>query len=66
MKKLVVNGTPELAAVENLAAFVHEKGLQADALVIEHNGIVVVADQWENARLQDGDRLELLSFVGGG
>jgi sulfur carrier protein len=36
------------------------------ALVVELNGQVVVADRWDQTPLCEGDRLELLSFVGGG
>ncbi len=61
-----VNGKSECIAVENLAAYLQDKGLDPKTLVVEHNGQVVKADRWPDTPLREGDQLELLSFVGGG
>jgi sulfur carrier protein len=61
-----VNGKPENTSVENLAAYLRERGLAPETLVVEHNGQVIRADRWSETPLREGDRLELLSFVGGG
>jgi sulfur carrier protein len=61
-----VNGKPENTSVENLAAYLRDRGLALETLVVEHNGQVIRADRWADTLLREGDRLELLSFVGGG
>lgn len=61
-----VNGKPESISVENLARYLQDRGLDPKALVVEHNGRVIQADRWAQTVLQEGDQLELLSFVGGG
>jgi sulfur carrier protein len=63
---ITVNGITEQVAAETVAALVHDKGLNPKALVVEHNGQVIHSEQWAHTRLCRGDRLELLSFVGGG
>ena len=61
-----VNGKPENTSVENLAVFLRDRGLDPKSLVVEYNGEVLRADRWADTLLREGDRLELLSFVGGG
>lgn len=61
-----INGKTERVSAGNIAAYVHDKGLEPKSLVVEHNGRVVISDQWADTALNDGDQLELLSFVGGG
>lgn len=63
---IIVNGKNERITAENIAAYVSDRGLEPNTLVVEHNGSVIVSDQWEKTPLHDGDQLELLSFVGGG
>jgi len=36
------------------------------AVVVEVNGRIVPRDQWTTLSLTEGDRLEVVSFVGGG
>lgn len=63
---ITVNGKQESISADTLMAYVREKGLKTGALVVELNGRVIGADQWQQTALHDGDKLELLSFVGGG
>lgn len=41
-------------------------GLKADRIAVERNGTIVSRDRWEAVRLNDGDKLEVVHFVGGG
>ena len=41
-------------------------GLAPGALVIELNQRIIKQEEWAAVRLEPGDRIELLSFVGGG
>jgi thiamine biosynthesis protein ThiS len=45
---------------------VQQKGLPAASLVVELNRRIVPQGEWATTSLVAGDRLELLSFVGGG
>jgi sulfur carrier protein len=42
------------------------KGLNPEARVGELNQQIIKQERWQPTELKDGDRLELLSFVGGG
>jgi thiamine biosynthesis protein ThiS len=61
-----INGKNEELQAQSIAAYVSDRRLDPKTLVVEYNGRVIVADQWEATLLKDGDQLELLSFVGGG
>lgn len=68
--ELIVNGAPEhipfASSASSLAEFVQAKGLPAASLVVELNRRIVPQGEWATTSLVTGDRLELLSFVGGG
>jgi sulfur carrier protein len=64
--QLTINGREEEIMARTIAELVHQKGLDADRLVVEHNMNIVKQDQWRYVQLREGDTLELLSFVGGG
>ena len=64
--EIVVNGERENSESCTIADLVMHRGLDAGALVVELNRAIVKQEQWPTTRLQAGDRLELLSFVGGG
>ena len=65
--ELIVNGAPEsVPPASSLAEFVVAKGLPAASLVVELNRRIVPQGEWATTSLVAGDRLELLSFVGGG
>jgi sulfur carrier protein len=65
--QLLVNGEeksyPELAS---LAHLIDELGMKGDRVAVELNREIVPRDQWSNTRLHNGDRLEIVHFVGGG
>ena len=55
-----------LAPGASLQDLIVELGLKGDRVAIEHNGNIVPRADWAKARLADGDRLEIVHFVGGG
>jgi thiamine biosynthesis protein ThiS len=67
---LVLNGQarefPELAEGATLQDLVASLGLKGDRVAIEHNGNIVPRSEWPGAVLTEGDRLEVVHFVGGG
>jgi thiamine biosynthesis protein ThiS len=64
---LTINGEERvLPSVETLAALVDRLGMKSDRVAIELNREIVPRGQWEQTALRDGDRLEIVHFVGGG
>lgn len=49
-----------------LAALVEILGMKADRVAVELNRDIVPRDRWPSITLKDGDRLEVVHFVGGG
>ena len=64
--RLIINGSAESADCPTLDALVTAKGLRRESLVIELNGVIIKQEHWQTTGLADGDRVELLNFVGGG
>ena len=67
---LVLNGQsrefPQLAPGARLQDVVADLGLKGDRLAIELNGNIVPRAEWPSTGLAEGDRLEIVHFVGGG
>ena len=64
--KLIINGTEQQIAAGNLAELVEALGMKGDRVAIELNREIVSRAQWSGASLKDGDKLEIVHFVGGG
>jgi thiamine biosynthesis protein ThiS len=63
---VIINGESRTASAENLATLVGELGMKADRVAIELNREIVPRDRWAQTKLNDGDQLEIVHFVGGG
>ena len=67
MMKVQVNGEPrEAPDGATVAQLVDLLGLPPLRVAVERNGDVVPRRRWAEVPLADGDRLELVTFVGGG
>ncbi len=65
--RLTVNGeTLDLPAGTSVAALLGRLGLDRRRVAVEVNLEVVPRTRHDSLRLQDGDRLEIVTFVGGG
>ena len=65
--KLTVNGAEKTVAEGiTLAQLVRELGLEKNPIAIEVNRQVVPRDRHGETRLSEGDRLEIVTLVGGG
>jgi thiamine biosynthesis protein ThiS len=49
-----------------LAALIETLGMKSDRVAVELNRDIVPRDHWPETLLKDGDRLEIVHFVGGG
>ncbi len=64
---IIINGkSQQLTSAQNLSAIVNSFCKQPKHVITELNGAIVPSDQWAQTNLQDGDALELVTFVGGG
>lgn len=64
---LHINGEPrEFPEGLTLAALVQHLGMKADRVAVELNLEIVPRAGWEQTQLKDGDKLEIVHFVGGG
>lgn len=64
--EITVNGVAENCRTGSIARLIEDRGLPPAALVVELNGEVIRQERWSQVQLREGDRLELLHFVGGG
>jgi thiamine biosynthesis protein ThiS len=65
--RLVVNGEERsVEGVADVAGLVRTLGLDARRVAVELNLEIVPRSTYAGARLADGDRLEIVQFVGGG
>lgn len=64
---VIVNGETETCAENtNLADLLHQRGHVVKTVVTELNGQIVPYEARQNTLLHEGDRLEIVHFVGGG
>jgi len=49
-----------------LALLIESLGMKPDRVAVELNRNIVSRDLWAQTELKDGDRLEIVHFVGGG
>ncbi|HET7207135.1 MAG TPA: sulfur carrier protein ThiS [Terriglobales bacterium] len=49
-----------------LAALIESMGMKPDRVAVELNRDIVPRVRWAETNLSDGDRLEIVHFVGGG
>jgi sulfur carrier protein len=64
---LTINGESRiLSPAATLGVLVEQLGMKSDRVAIELNREIVPREQWAQTPLKDGDRLEIVHFVGGG
>jgi thiamine biosynthesis protein ThiS len=65
--QVILNGeTREITAGLSVADLLHELGLHPRTVVVEHNREILRREHLSGARVQGGDTLEVVHFVGGG
>ena len=61
-----VNGAELDIAGKTVAQYLSTTNYDPKRIAVERNGDIVFKSQYDAAILQDGDSLEIVSFVGGG
>ena len=70
--KVLINGEERSFPEETstvpftLAGLVETLGMKSDRVAVELNREIAPRDRWSEITLKDGDRLEVVHFVGGG
>ncbi|MGA2140823.1 MAG: sulfur carrier protein ThiS [Brevinematales bacterium] len=68
MIKLTINGERALISekLSILDLLTRDRKIEPSQVAIEHNGKILSRESWKETLLKEGDKLEILSFVGGG
>jgi len=67
MMKLTVNGSAmEYTGKTTLNALIGQLQMNAERVAVELNLSIVPKKDWDTTELHDGDKLEIVHFVGGG
>lgn len=61
-----INGNQENAAEKTLAEYLETTSFDTRRIAVEINGEIVPKSQYANTLINDGDIIEVVSFVGGG
>jgi thiamine biosynthesis protein ThiS len=65
--KLQINGdSREFSSPLTLAGLVEQLGMKQDRVAVELNHEIIPRSRWQQTNLVEGDRLEIVHFVGGG
>ena len=68
--KIRVNGKEKYIELKHEKALLSSTleliGYKQNTVVVEVNDLVINSKKWDNKILKDGDRLEIVSIVGGG
>lgn len=64
---LIVNGeTLEVDTPVLLSDFLVQQEFRTDRIAVEKNGSIIPKSDYNSCQLNDGDHLEVITFVGGG
>jgi thiamine biosynthesis protein ThiS len=65
--QLIVNGEPfETPHTETIADLLRELGIEPGRIAIEVNLSIIKKSAYHTFKLHDGDKIEIVNFVGGG
>ena len=68
--KIRVNGKEKIIELENekalLSSTLEFLGYRPNTIVVEVNDLIINSKKWKNELLKEGDKLEIVSIVGGG
>ena len=68
--KIKVNGEEKYLEIRNekvlLSSTLELLGYSSNSVVVEVNDLIINSKKWDEKVLEDGDRLEIVSIVGGG
>lgn len=68
MVTLYINGENMTvpATIQTISELIDHLELKSPFVIVEHNQVILKNDQHENTTISNGDKVELVQFVGGG
>lgn len=66
MKNIFLNGESHQTDAVTCTDLVTQLKISAGTLILEHNRTIIKKELWGLTLLKDGDKVELISLVGGG
>lgn len=64
---LQVNGEPKTCSPQtSLPQFLEQLGMNPRLVAVEYNGEILHRQFWDTTEIKEGDRLEIVTIVGGG
>ena len=68
--KIKVNGKEKSIELNNELIYLSETleylGYKPNTIVVELNNLIINSKKWDNELVKEGDKLEIVSIVGGG
>ena len=68
--KIRVNGEEKNIEIKNekalLSSTLELLGYKSNSVVVEVNNLIINSKKWDNEIIKEGDRIEIVSIVGGG
>jgi sulfur carrier protein len=64
--EILVNGDLCTCAISSLSQCLEQLGFNPQLVAVEYNGEIVPRHSWSATPIQAGDRLEVVTIVGGG
>ena len=61
-EKIINNSNKEFTLTEALS----QLGYNSNTIIVELNHLIVNNKSWQESKVKDGDKLEIVSIVGGG
>ena len=61
-EKFIINSNKELILTEALS----QLGFKSNTIIVELNNLIINYESWQENKVKDGDKLEIVSIVGGG
>ena len=61
-EKFINNSNKEYSLTEALI----QLGYNSNTIIVELNNLIVNCESWQEKKVKDGDKLEIVSIVGGG
>ena len=62
----VVNGKEYNLNIKNIEELIKHFKLEPSSIVIEKNGLIIHKEKYSGTDVTDGDKIEIVRFVGGG
>lgn len=65
---LTVNGRDMTVPknIETIYELIHHFDLKSPVIIVEHNEVILETGQHEKTKINSGDKIEFVQFVGGG